>query len=190
MSWSTPPTWTAGPLSSTQLQELSDDLAWLKAALTTTGITSDSVISTLLGARYGASAYNSSIDIDSGIDKSISFAESDEQWKDDAGMHTDSAPARWYTGGQAGTYQFVGLVGFATNTSGRREVWFEKNDTSSTMDNIVRIAPATGASTNVLCVTEMTMTGGDWVKLMAKQTSGSELTGCIARVTMRLVGAV
>ena len=189
MAWTTPKTWASGALSAAELQEVSDNLQWLKDALTTTGITSDSVISTLLGARYGASAYNSSIDIDSGIDKSISFAESDEQWKDDAGMHTDSAPARWYTGGQAGTYQFVGIVGFATNTSGRREVWFEKNDVVTTYSNIVRIPPATGASTNVLCITEMALTGGDYVKLMAKQTSGSELTGCTARFTMRLVGA-
>ena len=189
MAWTTPKTYSAGALTAAEMNDISENLTWIKDALATTGIVSDTVVGSLLSSRYGASAYNSSFAIDSGIDKSVIFAESDEQWKDDAGMHSDSAAARWYTGGQAGTYQFIGLVGFATNTSGRREVWFEKNDSSSTMDNIVRIPPSTGASTNVLCVTEMTMTGGDYVKLMAKQTSGSQLTGCIARITMRLVGA-
>lgn len=173
MSWSSPKTWAAGAVTATEMNtELRDNLAWLKAALTTHGITSDSTVGALLSARYGASMTKTSQSVADATDVAIQFDAANEEW-DDAAFHNDTAKAR-FTIPADGTYALSAWAQFEANGTGRREVWFEKNGTDAY--NTIRL-PTTGsvASTNLYVAVEVECVAGNYFILRCRQSSGSSL---------------
>jgi hypothetical protein len=186
MAWSAPKTWTAGAATSAEFNsELRDNLIWLKAALTTHGITSDSIVGALLGARYGASMTATSVAVADATDVAISFDAANEEW-DDAAFHNDVNKAR-FTIPADGTYALSAWVQYEADDQGFRAVWFEKNGTDAY--NTIR-TPTTGAavSTNIYVAVEVECVAGDYFVMRCRQSSGSTLD-VNARFQIRRIAA-
>lgn len=188
-AWTSPKTWSAGAaVTAAELNaEVRDNLKNIDERLTVQGITSTSTVQPVLSARYGWSAYTETFDCNDGVDKAVQFAESDEEFKSIAGMHTDSAAARWFPGGGSYDFHVSAWVQFAANGTGRREVWLERSD--GTEYNRLRI-PTTGsaASTNIQCVADITLNAGQYLIMYIRQSSGSTLS-CNARIQAHRIGA-
>ena len=185
MAWTNPKTWFSGAITASEFNaQIRDNLAWLKAALATHGITSDTTRGPVLSARYGASALTTGASVSSDADVGIQFAVSDEEWKDAAGMHNDVNPRSFYPQGDF-TYHVLVWASFAANSNGSRAVWIERSD--GTQYNLVRV-PATGSATNVSTGAYVEMAAGQSLALFVRQSSGSTLA-VSARFQMVRVGA-
>ena len=185
-SWTTPKTYSGNTgLSASELNTYQrDDLTWLKDALATHGISSDSTIGTLLTARKGASLYVATWSVADTTDVAIQFADADASW-DDANFHTDLTPARAHIPVD-GTYGIIGYLSFEGDPSGRREGWIEVNLADTHFRS--RIPAASGAATAFNIVGELELSKGDYIILRARQNSGSSLD-VAARLTIRLIAS-
>ena len=183
MAWTTPRVWTSGAVSAADMNETSDNLDWLKAALTTHGVTSDSVVGVLQTARYGVSAAVTSFAIPDATDKAVDFASADE-WDDDD-FHDPASQNDRFFAPVTGTYVCTGWGKFDADSSGYRQGWVEKNDT--TEYNKISVASAGGAvATSVMVVVELELTANDYLNLRLRQNTGSSLDAD-ARFQMRLI---
>lgn len=189
MAYTTPKTWTASSaLTAAELQEqVSDNITDLNARLTLHGLTSSVTVQPVLTGRYGCSFYITGQTVTSGSDVSINFTEASEEWKDFAGMHSNSAQARFYPRA-TGTFLFTGWAQFAAHAQGRREVWLQVND--ATDYNRIRIPAVEAAAATALLVTcEIPISStADYVKLMVRQSSGTSLD-VNARLQMRRIAS-
>lgn len=185
MAWTTPKTFSAdAALTASELNTyLRDNQDWLKDALTTHGIESDSVVQVLKGARYGCSAYTESFTASDQEDRSVPFTTGEEEW-DDAGFHNDTYQSR-FTVPTAGTYECKLWVQFAANGTGVRQAWFEKNGADEY--NRIRIATASSSvTTNIYVSVELELAANDYIIHRVRQNSGSSLD-CRARASIRRI---
>jgi hypothetical protein len=176
VSFTTPKTWVAGSaLTAAEANEqIRDNITYLNAALTVTGITSGTAVSIVKSAGYGVSLTNTSMNIADTSDVAVTFT--DEDW-DDAGFHSNSfqtARITIPTGGD-GRYDFRGWVSYEANGTGRREAWFEVNTaTEYARTRLVNLG--TGASTAFGISSEIALVAGDYVQFRCRQNSGSSLS--------------
>ena len=186
MAWTVPKTWTAGVVTAAEMNsEVRDNLTFIKDALTTHGITSDSVVQALLGARYGCSATITGYAIGDADDRTIQFSDSDLEWDDDT-FHNDANKGR-FTAPVTGTYECKAFIDFDPDGDGRREVWIEKNTT--TEYNRVRVtSTGSSAATGLFTSVELEMNAGDYVIMMCRHTAGSTLD-VDARFQIRRIAA-
>jgi hypothetical protein len=184
-SWSaSPKTWASGAVSATEMNtEIRDRMDWLKAALTTHGITSDSAVQFLMSARKGVSATTSGQAVNDAVDRPIPFTAANEEW-DDAAFHSDTNNTRFYAP-VTGTYDCKGQISYAADASGRREIWIEANGTDEW--NRVRV-PTVGSSaaTAIMTTADIYLVAGEYVILYGRQSSGGSLD-VSSRFQMRLV---
>lgn len=99
---------------------------------------------------------------------------------DNAGVHSLSTNTSRMTvpTGAAGLWSFGYQLGFASNASGQREAWMEKNSNGAAGGT--RYAwwklPANGADIHVMTGSiDVTMADGDYMELFAYQSSGGSL---------------
>ena len=183
MAWTTPRTWTSGAVSAADMNETSDNLDWLKLALSIHGITSDSVVGTLQTTRYGVSSAVTSFAIPDATDKAVDFASADE-W-DDADFHDPAVQNDRFFAPVTGTYDIKGWGKFDANSTGYRQAWVEKNDT--TEYNKLSVVSAGGAvATGIFVAVELYLTANDYLNLRLRQNTGSSLNAD-ARFQMRLI---
>ena len=99
-----------------------------------------------------------------------------ENWDSD-GMHSTVTNNSRFTAATAGKYNVEGAVRFATNGTGLRGIGVRVNGTGGTGPTVtcMVIAPFSGDVTVLNCVTEVSLAVGDWVELVALQTSGGAL---------------
>lgn len=177
MAWSSPATWVSAAIitAASLNQEIRDNLLWVKAALTTSGITSDSALSKVKSARCGVS-------LDSSGDGSLATATDaaqgwdSENWDTDAFHSNVTANSRiTIPTGLDGTYLFVANVGFEANGTGDRRVWIE--DSGGTQRAAVSVRASTASYRTDVCVSLIyTAAAADWFTVHVYQDSGSTLT--------------
>ena len=183
MAWTVPKTFAGGSaLTAAELNTyLRDNTAWLKDALTTHGITSDSAVQPIKVAGYGCSLTIGSQNISSDVDTALLF--DTEEW-DDAAFHHPSIATWRITIPSAGRYLFNAWVRFDSNATGHRSTYFELNGV--TEYNRIRIPAASGATTGISNIVELDLEANDYVGLRVRQNSGSTLA-VAARYQVRRV---
>lgn len=123
------------------------------------------------GSAPYARVYNSaSISLTTAILTTLTF---NSERDDTEAIHDTSTNTSRLTCQTAGTYLISGNVRFATNTSGRRMVQIQLNGTTVIGFQSV---PPTDAQTNILATTLYKLAAGDYVELIAYQSSGGALT--------------
>lgn len=186
MAWTAPKTFVASSaLTASELNTyLSDNSQYVKDVLDLHGMTSTGTVQHVLTGGYGFSALTTSDTVPTDTDHGIPFDEADEEYKDVASMHSDSAKQSFICP-VTGRYQFDGWVNYQENATGHRSVWIEHAGTTSY--NRVRVG-AISATSPVQIHTSVTIecTAGDAVRCIARQNSGSTLT-ISARFQARLV---
>lgn len=177
MSWTNPSTWVAlATVTAAQLNEqIRDNLTWLKAAMTTSGISSDSALSKIKSAKCGASvsASGDTTATDT-TDKTLLW--DTEAWDTD-GFHSTSSNTHRITipSGLDGTYLFTANVAFEANATGDRAVWIE--DSGGTVRAKVDVdSPSASERCEVQCVLVYEAAAGDWFAVHVQQNSGGTRT--------------
>lgn len=92
--------------------------------------------------------------------------------------HSTVTNTQRYTVQSDGVYYLTAIVPFAGNASGRREAYFRLNGDSSRRWGQMTIYPGSAGASAELCVaiaTHMKLVVGDWVEVIAFQTSGGAL---------------
>jgi len=169
MSWTSTKTWTSGAVTAAEMNEqVSDNLDWVKDALTTHGITSDVTPGALITDMYGASITGSSVNVASGSDVRL----------------TSSGSADWSSGtsfgptgitvSRAGLWLAIGQGQFASNGTGWRQVWFDVTG-GTTYGKVSLASCGSGAMTGVSTSMVLQLTADQVVTIYARQNSGSTL---------------
>jgi hypothetical protein len=157
-----------------------DNLDWLKAALTTSGITSDSALSKLKGALYGVRAIRSTNQsISDSTDTSVQFSATDAF--DSDAFHDTSTNNQRITipSGGGGYYLLGGGITFDASSAGIRTVYLEVNGTAGggtliTGSRSRQTATSSGEySDTVMALYQLA--AGDYVAMTVRQTSGGAL---------------
>lgn len=184
MAWTTPRTWASGALTSSALNtDVRDNTTWIKDALTTHGITSDSVVQPVKSARYGVSCAVTSYSVPTATDSSILFAS--EEWDDD-GFHSVVTGTGRLTAPADGTYRIDAWAKFDINGTGYRTLWVEQ-DSATEYARVLTAAVSTvvvGLHTSV--VLELSAT--EYVRLFVRQNSLGNLN-VDARFQMHRIGS-
>lgn len=94
---------------------------------------------------------------------------------DSHGGHSTSVNTSRYTAQIAGWYQCTGAVSFASNATGRRGVWWQKNGADVTGSETAFVAAGTGVITIPARVKLIQLAVGDYVQMLAFQDSGGAL---------------
>ena len=122
-SFTPPRTWTTGPLAAADLNaDVRDNEIWIKDALTTHGITSDTTPQALLSGHHGVSLSATGIAITSASDTSLAFT---SEVYDDVLYHDNAVNTDRITAPVTGRFEFKGQASFAAHATGRRALWFE-----------------------------------------------------------------
>jgi hypothetical protein len=91
---------------------------------------------------------------------------------DTDGIHSTSSNTSRFTIVTAGRYRFIGQVGFASNATGQRGAFLQKNGTRVTT---TRHQATNGVSHYQQVTDEILCSAGDYVELLAMQSSGGNL---------------
>jgi len=183
-TWTTPRTWTDGPVTTTEMNELRDQLKNLDERLTVLGQTSPDTVQTLNTAYLGCSFYMTGQATPGGrSDVALVFGDADEEWSKGSGLHGGSS-SRFYAP-TSGLYHAILWAGFSANATGNREIAILRN----TGFEWNRIRDASGLASEekrMMTSAYMTMTAGQYVYGIVNQDSGSNGT-VRARFQWRLV---
>lgn len=175
MPWTTPRTWVAGSaVTAAELNtDVRDNTDYLYDTLTTHGLTSDTTPQPIKSGGYGVNLYTGT-DINCADATDVAVGFDSEEW-DDASFHSTSSNTSRVTipTGGDGRYLINVYTSFESNSSGRREVWFEKN--AATEYSRVRLPAAQGAATSMSATIELALVAGDFVQVRVRQNSGSTL---------------
>lgn len=181
-SWTTPKTWVANAnLTAAEMNShVRDNETWLKDALSTHGITSDTTVQVVKTARYGWSTIYQGITVvgnntDTAVKEWEESGDALARW-DDAGFIAGGTATRFVIpSGGDGTYQLNGYVSFSANATGHRQIWVRANGSSSYAR--VRIASLGSADpTGIGTSVALSLTATEYVELMIRQNSGSGIS--------------
>jgi hypothetical protein len=163
MAYATPRTWTTGELATAAMlnQDVRDNVAWLAnppACRVHNGSTSQTHNTT---ATWQALTFNA------------------ENY-DTALLHDTSTNTSRITipAGAGGLYEFKGTVQFAANATGERIIGFRVNGSGGTGPGYTggHLGPASASFVAILhYVDQIKLVAGDYVELVAYQTSGGSL---------------
>ena len=169
MAWTAPKVWTSGAVTAAEMNETSDDLTWLKAALTTHGVTSDSGGGSLITDNW-ASGISGAHGVASGSDTLLTTG---------YGVDFSAGPAGASGSGfikaiEAGLWVAIGWVQFEADSTGWRQAWFEHDSTAYGKTSI----PSAGGSaqTSYTFTDVIEVAQNENVYIYARQNSGSTLT--------------
>lgn len=178
MAWVTPPTFSATTSSADDMNDISGDLQWLKDALVTLGITSDTGTQTISSAVAGAHAYRSSDqNIADATDVEVSFTS--ERWDlfDNAAStyHSTASNQSRVTipSGKGGYYLIGANIAFESNATGRRIVRFLVNGTSIIHQEVRNAVTGSATIISLECVRKLNAT--DYVEVQVRQNSTTTL---------------
>jgi len=182
-SWTAPKTWSAAAqLTAAELDtHVRDNETWLKDALTTSGITSDSVISKIKSALYGVKASRTSNQsIADATDTSILFNAADI-FDSDAFHDTVTNNARLTvpTGG-GGYYLLSAHAAWDTSVAGFIQIEIELNGTggvgTTVPGSVTRISPGNSVTHEIgTPATLALLSAADYVACTVRQSSGGAL---------------
>lgn len=118
-----------------------------------------------------ARVYNSgAITLTTGVSTALTF---DSERYDVGGLHSVAVNTSRLTIALAGVYEIGGGVAFATDTVGIRGVSIRLNGTTTIV--LTRDTPIAGDETVLNVTTLYRLAAGDYVELIARQTSGGNL---------------
>lgn len=174
-SWSAPMTWVSGtnPTAAQFNAQIRDNETWLKDALTTHGITSDSTLgqvkAAVCGVHLGGSGTQS---ISNSSDTTLTW--NTESYDTDA-FHSTSSNTNRITipAGLGGYYLIAASVRFEAATGGDRRVWVEDDGGTILARQIARGATSSYAHLTVGFI--WPLAAGDWVSARVFQDSGGAI---------------
>jgi hypothetical protein len=172
MAWSgSPKTWVSGAITAAEFNaEIRDRMDWLKAALLTHGIVSDSSVGELAGALYGCRLRRTTDQsVADGVSESIQFTSEDF---DSHAFHSTAGNTQRITipSGGDGYYDIGGGVRVFLEVNGIGGAGTEIPGTQ------VRVLSAGGAVTTQLTTsTFYELSAGDYVALTVLQNGGGAL---------------
>lgn len=115
--------------------------------------------------------YNSAaLTLTTAVSTALTF---DTERYDVGGLHSTSANTSRITIALAGVYEVGGSASFDTNTTGLRGLSIRLNGTTTIA--LARDAPITGDETVMILSAAYRFVAGDYVELIARQTSGGNL---------------
>lgn len=121
--------------------------------------------------RIGCRIFNTSpIALTTGINTALTF---DSETYDVGNLHSTSVNTGRITVSDPGIYVFTGHVEFASNATGVRQLFIRRNGTEAL--GVILVPAVSGAVTVLSVATEFLMSAGDYVELVALQTSGGNL---------------
>jgi len=183
-TWTTPRTWTDGPVTTTEMNELRDQLKNLDERLTVLGQTSPTTIQLLntdsLSCSYYASGQTTP---GGGADTTLVFGDADEEWRDSTGLH-DGTSSRFYAT-VTGLWHATLWVAFSTNSTGNREIAIQRS-TGYEFNRWRDVSSLTSEEKLMATCADMVMTAGQYAIGIVNQDSGSNGT-VRARFQWRLV---
>lgn len=184
MAWTSPKTWTSAVITATEFNEqIRDNEIWIKAALASQGITSDSAINNLKNAIGFAWRVMRTADqsIADSSEETILY-DTEAAGFDFTGFHsnsTNTGRATIPSGG--GGYYMVGVQGvYAANATGRRRLFLHYNQQLSTGSGSVIAKDSRAGFTGETNALEARMffgpvSAGDYFASSTFQTSGGAL---------------
>ena len=180
MSYTTPPTFTAGTvLTAANLNILGDDIVYLK------GITDGVTFSGYKIDRSGAGSQSIPDATDTDVTFTTEVFDSGGWWSSGA---TSTVPAGAIPSGYTTVaVMFIALVRFVANGTGGRKILILKN--GSEVDS-VNYSAISGDTTTVTLTGFTTCVAADTFKMQVRQSSGGALNMDVARLTLVRYAAV
>jgi len=183
-TWTTPRTWTDGPVTTTEMNELRDQLQNLDERLTVLGQTSPDTVQTLNTAYLGCSFYmTGQATAGGGSDVALVFGDADEEWSKGSGLHGSSS-SRFYAT-VTGLWRAELWVGFSANATGNREIAIQRS-TGFEWNRVRDVSSLASEEKPMAMCADMVMIAGQYVEGIVNQDSGSNGT-VRARFQWRLV---
>ena len=168
MAWTTAKTWSAGQnLTAAELNtHVRDNEDYLKDALDTSGITSDSALSQIKGALYGVRAVRTATQsISDASDTAVAYNATDA-FDSDAFHDTSTNNSRITipTGGDG--YYLIGFgLEWAANATGTRRGRLVEGGVTQIEGGTSRVANAAGANVMMSATTLYQFTAGEYFEL-------------------------
>lgn len=173
-TWTTPRTWLSGILTSAAMNEIRDNLGYLKDVVDLHGMTSSTARASVKTRRYGVRLTNSAdITVPDSTDKVLTW---DNEDVDSASLHSTTSAARvTIPSGGDGDYQVGASVRWVSNSTGYRQLWFETFTSAGTTRYGVDIRQANGQSAHTTSTYIPNLAAGDYITCNVRQTSGGNL---------------
>ena len=177
-TWTATKNWVAGPVTSAEMDTyVSGNDDYLKDAIDLHGLTSSSTRQQVKSALCGVKAVRSAVqNLTDSTTESCVFTAADT-WDSDA-FHDPASNAARITipTGLDGYYLCVGWASFASNATGYRRLFIEKNGTNGTGTQMAETDSAPLSVAWRFGVTDIIkLVAGDYLCLTARQTSGGGL---------------
>ena len=192
-AFTSPKTWSAAALTAAEMNtQVRDNLKNIDERLTVIGQTSATVVGQNKAAAYGCVLQRTADQtITTATDTAITFpAGSVTEELDTDGFHSTASNTARVTipAGGDGWYDVGGTVLFATDATGIRALWVEKNGTAGAGTSVAATR-VSGESTAAVAITAsgiVLLAAGDYVALGVLQTSGGNLAATAASYAPRL----